>query len=136
MLPNRDRYQSTFFGKGESLVWVRLTIAGIGLILLIVIPANVGMIDMQSIERLNTDDMHVLDSSVTLMSGLGTVSASTGVLIRKFISYLLGISPPDHPTRFSLCNTTFRKYSVFENLHEYCFSLWTPPPHKVARQLA
>ncbi len=49
---------------------LRLTIAGIGLILLIDIPAAAGMIDMQAIERLNTDDMHVLDSSVTLMQDL------------------------------------------------------------------
>lgn len=49
---------------------LRLTIAGIGLILLMAIPATAGMIYMQVIERLNTDDMHVLDSSVTLMQDL------------------------------------------------------------------
>jgi hypothetical protein len=49
---------------------LRLTIAGIGLFLLMAIPATAGMIYMQVIERLNTDDMQVLDSSVTLMQDL------------------------------------------------------------------
>jgi len=48
----------------------RLTIVRIGFILLIAVPASAGMIDTQTIERLNTDDMHVLDSSVTLVRDL------------------------------------------------------------------
>jgi len=46
------------------------TIIGVGYFLLIAVPASAGMIDSQAIDRLNTNDMHVLDSSVTLMQDI------------------------------------------------------------------